>query len=194
MLAQECSYARGFVESCASLALATMHGTKSVLVMLSQNVSLIPVSEQDHDNTMNAPPSLTDPGKQKDKDHIRILAIFHFVLGALNLLGVGFIFLHYFMMRSLFTNPEMWKGKEAQAPPKELFEVFIWLYVLMGIMLVLASAGNALSGVFLLKKKYRMFSLIVAGLDCLFMPFGTLLGVFTIIVLIRDSVRRLYAD
>jgi hypothetical protein len=34
----------------------------------------------------------------------------------------------------------------------------------------------------------------MAGFACLFMPFGTLLGVFTIIVLQRDSVRRLYGE
>jgi hypothetical protein len=32
----------------------------------------------------------------------------------------------------------------------------------------------------------------MAGIACVFMPFGTVLGVFTIIVLMRDSVRRLF--
>ena len=162
--------------------------------MLSQNVSILPVSKPDQDNTMNEPSPFTDPGKQKDKDQIKILAIFHFVLGCLTLLGIGAVYLHYYMMRSLFMNPGMWKGKEGQAPPMEFFQVFIWVYIVMGITLLLASAANALSGVFLFKKQHRTFSLIVAGLDCMFMPFGTLLGVFTIIVLVRDSVRRLYAD
>jgi hypothetical protein len=38
-----------------------------------------------------------------------------------------------------------------------------------------------------------MFSLVIAGLNCIQIPFGTALGVFTIIVLLRDSVREAYA-
>jgi hypothetical protein len=36
------------------------------------------------------------------------------------------------------------------------------------------------------------FCLVMAGVACMFMPFGTVLGVFTIIVLLRDSVKELF--
>jgi len=32
----------------------------------------------------------------------------------------------------------------------------------------------------------------MAGIECLFMPFGTVLGVFTIMVLMRDPVKQLF--
>jgi hypothetical protein len=32
----------------------------------------------------------------------------------------------------------------------------------------------------------------MAGVACMFMPFGTVLGVFTIVVLLRDSVKELF--
>jgi hypothetical protein len=32
----------------------------------------------------------------------------------------------------------------------------------------------------------------VAALSCAFMPFGTVLGVFTIVVLVRPSVKQLF--
>ena len=35
--------------------------------------------------------------------------------------------------------------------------------------------------------------LSVGGVECLFFPFGTILGVFTIVVLMRDSVKELFA-
>lgn len=141
---------------------------------------------------MNEPSTITDYVIQKDSEHIRVLAIFHFVVGCLCLVGMGFIFLHYFMMHNIFMNPEMWKGKEGPGPPKEFFQAFIGFYIFMGAMLASATVGNVLSGVFLLKKRSRMFSMVVGGLDCLMMPFGTVLGVFTIVVLSRDSVRSLY--
>jgi hypothetical protein len=33
----------------------------------------------------------------------------------------------------------------------------------------------------------------MAGVECIFMPFGTVLGVFTILVLNRQSVKELFA-
>ena len=51
---------------------------------------------------------------------------------------------------------------------------------------------NVLSGVFLGRRKYRAFSLIVAVIDCIHIPLGTVLGVFTIVVLLRPSVREVY--
>jgi len=35
---------------------------------------------------------------------------------------------------------------------------------------------------------------VTASLLCMMVPFGTVLGVFTLIVLSRDSVRRLYGE
>jgi hypothetical protein len=37
-----------------------------------------------------------------------------------------------------------------------------------------------------------MFCLVMGGVECLFMPFGTVLGVFTIIVLMREPVKQLF--
>jgi hypothetical protein len=33
---------------------------------------------------------------------------------------------------------------------------------------------------------------VMAGVECIFAPFGTVLGVFTIIVLMRESVKQLF--
>jgi hypothetical protein len=38
-----------------------------------------------------------------------------------------------------------------------------------------------------------IFHYAVAAIACMFMPFGTVLGVFTIIVLMRPSVKELFA-
>jgi hypothetical protein len=37
-----------------------------------------------------------------------------------------------------------------------------------------------------------MFCLVMASITCMFMPFGTVLGVFTLIVLMRPSVKPLF--
>ena len=69
---------------------------------------------------------------------------------------------------------------------------FAVFYLIAGVMLVAAGVGNILSANFMRKRKYRAFSFVVACLNCLQIPFGTALGVFTIIVLSRDSVRAQY--
>ena len=50
-----------------------------------------------------------------------------------------------------------------------------------------------LAGRFLSQHKHYMFCLVIAGLLCMITPFGTMLGVFTIIVLVRPSVKLLFS-
>ena len=42
-------------------------------------------------------------------------------------------------------------------------------------------------------RKHYMFCFVMACVECIFMPFGTVLGVFTILVLNRQSVKELFA-
>jgi hypothetical protein len=49
-------------------------------------------------------------------------------------------------------------------------------------------AGRSLA----LRKRYS-FALVIAGIECLFVPFGTILGVFTIVALSRESIRALFS-
>jgi hypothetical protein len=56
----------------------------------------------------------------------------------------------------------------------------------MAICILLA--GRCLS-----RNKHYTFALVMACIECLFIPFGTILGVFTIIALSRESVRTLFS-
>jgi len=87
----------------------------------------------------------------------------------------------------------MWKNQRgAVPPPKEFFVIFRWFYVAFGIWLVASCVVNVLSGIFIGRRKNRIFSMIVAAMNCIHVPFGTVLGVFTLIVLLRPSVREVY--
>ena len=141
---------------------------------------------------MDTAPLISEDQRRKDDEHIKLLSVFHFLVAGLSVIGIAFLILHYYVMSSVFSNPEMWKAKDGTGPPTAFFDAFKWFYLFMGVILVVASILNIVSGVFLRQRKHRMFSLIVAGLDCVQIPFGTALGVFTLIVLLRDSVRRSY--
>ena len=141
------------------------------------------------------PPDVWIQNQQKrDQEHLKLLSIFHFVFGGLALLGIGFLGVHYFIMHTVFSNPDMWNSHKAPMPPKAFLDAFIWFYLFMGLLLLAGFVLNVLSGLYLRQKKHRFFSLIVGGLNCLQIPFGTALGVFTIIVLTRDTVRERYSD
>ncbi len=145
----------------------------------------------------SCPPTITSAVVQRqlteDDDHIRLLSIFHFVVAGLSLLGILFLFGHYLMLHTVFSNPGLWKSsKNMPFPPTQLFAIFIWFYFIMGTVLLTASVLNLLSGIFLHQRRHRVFSLVVGGLNCLQIPFGTILGVFTIVVLSRNSVRAAY--
>ena len=143
---------------------------------------------------MDNPPIIPGSPQQKDDDHLKLLSIFHFILSGLALLGIGFLGLHYFIMQNVFANPQVWKNNPGGGPPKEILAVMVWFYVAAAVLLVTGSVLNLLSGVFLRQRKHRMFSIVVAGMDCLQIPLGTALGVCTIMVLLRDTVRQSYVD
>jgi hypothetical protein len=48
------------------------------------------------------------------------------------------------------------------------------------------------AGCFLKRRVHRTFCLVVAGCECLVQPFGVILGVFTIVVLMREPVKELF--
>jgi cytochrome c biogenesis protein CcdA len=138
-------------------------------------------------------PPLVRDQRRVDADHLRLLAIFHFVFAGLSVIGLCFLGLHYVFMHALIGSPGAWKHADNGGPnPEAFFAIFKWFYVVFGFALTTCGIGNLLSGLFILKRRNRMFSLVVAGLDCLQIPFGTVLGVFTLIVLLRDSIHELY--
>jgi hypothetical protein len=138
------------------------------------------------------PPLMTDQRKI-DQDHLRLLAVFHFVGAALAVLGLVFLLVHYLFFHAVMANPDMWKGQKGGSPPPEVFFAFLRIfYVLFGFFLLASLVGNLLSAIFLGQRRHRTFSLLVAGLNCLHVPVGTVLGVFTFVVLLRPSVREAY--
>ncbi|HTB82542.1 MAG TPA: hypothetical protein VK742_02710 [Candidatus Sulfotelmatobacter sp.] len=145
---------------------------------------------------MTAPlPPLPRDQRKIDADNLNLLAIFHFVGAALALVGILFLVAHYFLMHAVMTNPKMFENQKQPMPmtPEQMFAIFKWFYLAMGLWFVASAIMNLVSGLFLRARKNRTFSLVVAGIDCLHLPLGTVLGVFTLVVLSRESVKELYA-
>jgi hypothetical protein len=145
----------------------------------------------------NIPPIAPLPRDQRniDTDHLNLLSVFHFVGAGFACLGILFLMVHFAFMHFVFTNPALWQNQKGPPPPPgffQMFNIFIFFYLFAGLLLVASAILNVLSGIFLRIRKYRTFSFVVAGINCLHIPLGTVLGIFTIVVLCRESVRELY--
>jgi len=67
--------------------------------------------------------------------------------------------------------------------------VFVLIF---GAVLVPSIIMNVLSGIFLRQRKFRVYCIVHAGVQCLSFPFGTALGVCTIVVLNDQSVQGVF--
>ena len=83
-------------------------------------------------------------------------------------------------------------GSKGGPPPAFLG----WLFVLFPLGLIAMgltiAVSIAVAGRKLGRRTGHLYCLVVAGLECVFMPFGTVLGVLTILVLMRPSVKLLF--
>ena len=136
----------------------------------------------------------TDQRAIIDAEHVRLLAIFHFVSAAFSLLGVLFSSLYFVLFQVIFSNPEALAQSQQGAPPEEFVTFLRWFTAIFVFWFLISCVGNLLSGFFLRARRRRTFSMVVAAINCLHIPLGTILGVFTLVVLGRDSVRKLYTD
>ena len=141
---------------------------------------------------MSELPPITRDQRKIDADHLQLLSIFHFVGAGLAFLGILFLLAQFMMFHAFLSNPTFWQNQKQTPPPAEFFAIFKWFYLVFGAWFFVSGTLNLISAFCLRARKCRTFSLIVAGINCVHVPFGTVLGVFTIIVLIRDTVRELY--
>lgn len=124
----------------------------------------------------------------QDLEHLRVLSIFHYVVGGLAGFFACFPLLHFFI--GLAMTLGWFKDEEPFLPAFGIFLMVIAaVIILLGwtFAVCLVIAGRRLAA-----RRSYMFCLVMAGVACIFIPFGTVLGVFTIIVLMRPSVRLLF--
>ena len=128
----------------------------------------------------------------RDDEHLKLLSIFHYVLGGLVGFFACFPFIHVGLGTLIHTGTI---PPDKNGPPPE---VFGWMFVIMGSFAIILGWTLAtillIAGGRLRKKRSWTFCFVVACLSCLFTPMGTVLGVFTILVLSRDTVKVAFAQ
>jgi hypothetical protein len=72
--------------------------------------------------------------------------------------------------------------------------MFITMGTIGFLVLMLSAALSIVAGRNLAAHRGYVFCVVVAALECLWVPLGTILGVFTIVVLQRESVKELFGQ
>jgi hypothetical protein len=125
-----------------------------------------------------------------DTENLRLLSVFHYVVAGLAGLFSLFPIFHITMGALLVA------GKLGDPNEQSADRLFGTLFIIMGICLLVIGFAYAvcmaLAGRYLTQHRNYVFCLVMAALSCAFFPFGTVLGVFTIIVLQKDSVRQMF--
>ena len=127
----------------------------------------------------------------KDEDHLRLLSIFHYVVGGMAALFALFPVFHLVFGLFLVLAPGKFETK-GEPPPAFIgwmFVIFAAAFIAIGWVF---AAFVVTEGRFLAKRRHYLFCLVMGAVECIFMPFGTVLGVFTIIVLMRESVKQTF--
>lgn len=129
--------------------------------------------------------------QRDDGQHLQLLAIFHFVVAGFSALFACFPIFHVLFGMVFFI-----LGITQHLETALLMALVGLIFVLVGGTIMLFGWAFAilvtLTGRFLSIRKFYTFCLVMACVECIFTPFGTVLGVLTIIVLLRPSVKEMF--
>jgi len=128
--------------------------------------------------------------KSEDEQYLQLLSIFHYIVAGIAGLLACFPIFHLTvgvsMIIAALTGPD-------EAAPMAIFGL---VFALIGGSIILAgwafAVCVAVAGRFLAARRHHTFCLVMAGIECIFTPFGTVLGVFTLLVLTRPSVKEMF--
>ncbi len=130
--------------------------------------------------------------KDKNQEHLRLLSIFHYILAGISAVFSCIPIIHLVIGIVAINCPECFKDEAGQIPPP----FFGWIFTIIGAVMIFLGWAFAfclfLAGRYLVRRKHYLFCFVTACISCLFIPFGTALGVFTIIVLSRSQVAKLF--
>jgi hypothetical protein len=151
---------------------------------------------------------LEEQPNAEDREHLSALSIGHFILAGVALLGgVPTLLIGVSgakLMDEFGSDLSMVMGDitgQAGTDPfggspdamlQDFNTMIISVVVTMVLLAVLSAIHLAVVGVQIRKRRWWTFCYLTGWGECLMFPFGTVLGIFTIIVLSRPSVKQLF--
>jgi hypothetical protein len=125
-----------------------------------------------------------------DSEQVKILSILHYVMSGLQLFGAvsGMVFL---MMGAVFASGQLPANNSNEQAAMQLFGTLFLIIGSIVVLLNLATESALLyAGYSLGQWRNRTYCIVIAVIECISFPLGTLLRVFTIIVPRRETVKE----
>jgi hypothetical protein len=133
---------------------------------------------------------------RRDLEHLKLLAIFHYVKAGLIALGSMLGLLYVALGVTMIVTPLPAPAPGTPGPPPAFPVVMGWFFVVFGGAIVVIGSTIAIlvliAGRCLARRRRWTYSFVVACILCANMPLGTVLGIFTILVLLRPTVKDLF--
>jgi hypothetical protein len=127
-----------------------------------------------------------------DQEQLQLLTIGYYVVGGLIFLFSCFALIYVAIGVIIAISPP---NPNRGEPPPQFVGIF---FAAVGTFFLLLGWFTAALTVFvgrsIQKRRRRTFTLVMAAVECAFFPFGTVLGVCTFLVLLRESVMRIYDE
>ena len=121
----------------------------------------------------------------QDSDLLSIVSIFHFVLGGFQMLfsSIGLI---YVAMGILMASGQMDSAKGG-APPAELGWIFGGVGVVFVLIFITIGLLTIKAGKNIRQRKNRTFCIVIDSILCMMIPFGTIVGIFGLVLLTKEG-------
>lgn len=148
-----------------------------------------------------APPPLTATAPATlrplpdDLAQLRLLSVLHYVMAGFITLFSAFPLMYLGMGIAVLSGALPVDGSKASTPTEA--QLMGWVFTGLGVVFLMGMLGMAgliaCAGRGLARQQRHTLCLVAAGVCCMCMPLGTVLGVFTLVVLTRSSVRERFA-
>ncbi len=133
------------------------------------------------------------PQAVTDQEHLRLLSIGYLVAAGYAAFVSLFFLLFAFIGGLIAAAVAFGPSPPGQDPAAQFL---VWIFPLFGfgmLLFMMVPAGlQIVAARRLTRRRSRTFCMVIAAITCLSVPFGTLLGIFTFMVLTRPSVARLF--
>jgi hypothetical protein len=128
--------------------------------------------------------------RNRDEGHLYALSICHYVLAGMNVFSGCVPLIHVTLGISMLVGA--FNGGR-NPPPPEMGLLFTVIGGSISLFHWTLAVVNFLGARFLGQRTHPRFCFVIAIIECFQMPQGTVLAVFTLLVLSRDSVKALFA-
>lgn len=124
-------------------------------------------------------------------DKTKLIGIFYIIFGAMGILGFPMIYVQKQVMNMFFANIGN-VGGEAQYVIDLVSDLMKILMPALVALIIAHIVFNVLVGICFIKHKAYYTCLITSIFTCLVFPLGTILGVFALMALIDEDIKKLF--